>query len=436
MKNKILKSQSTHALLPLCLSVGLLLSGCSSKDDSSEVLPDLEVPSIGASGTSGTNGTTNTGNLDTSADEMRLQGYAGNISLKNQNEEKPVVLGSRLVTGDHIETLVESNAHVVLDKAKILRVNETSQIEIAQEGKHLDIHLKMGTVFFNVTSALTEDESLEFHTNNVVTGVRGTSGIIHFESNESLEMTQIVVLTGSVTGETESGTYTIEAGQIALVETLPDGTVSVTIYEIEEEDPLYYFSDSFVDDIQGDLGGEGDSISLSDMVRESVDYVSLYGEVLSNFSELYADVITITEGDYGAGSYAYELVDIDQDGSMELLIFNKNPYTMMLISAYTLVDGQIVRAPVESFGYNIWAGIQENGLFTSGGKGGWGLYSDAYLQLQDGEFVTLANYYTTFDMDTNQQGIFYEPDQETFESYQAPSYEPKNLVLLLGTPWW
>ncbi|MFI3253855.1 MAG: FecR domain-containing protein [Eubacteriales bacterium] len=261
-------------LLPLFLALGLIFTGCSSEDESTN----------SSSSDSSQEGSSLFGNIlgggdsATSADEMRLENFTGSITLQNNSEEKAVVLGSRLVTGDNIETMVESNAYVVLDKSKVLRVNETSQVEIVQEEKHLDIYLSKGTVFFNVTSTLSAEESLEFHTNNVVTGVRGTSGIIHFDP--VAQVTQIVVLTGTVTGTTASEEQNIEAGQVAIVETLPDGTVEMTIYELEEENPLYYFPNHFIDGMQGDLNGEGQSLPLSEMVRMP-DEISISGKVLS-----------------------------------------------------------------------------------------------------------------------------------------------------------
>ncbi|MFI3253696.1 MAG: FecR domain-containing protein [Eubacteriales bacterium] len=266
-------------LLPLFLALGLIFTGCSKEETNSNASSSDNTQE----GSSLFGNILGGGDSSTSADEMRLENFTGSITLQNNSEEKAVVLGSRLVTGDNIETMIESNAYVVLDKSKVLRVNETSQVEIVQEDKHLDIYLSKGTVFFNVTSTLSADESLEFQTNNVVTGVRGTSGIIHFDP--VAQVTQIVVLTGMVTGTTTSEEQTIEAGQVAIVETLPDGTVEMTIYELEEDDPLYYFPDHFIDGMQGDLNFEGDSFNLSELVREPSE-VSISGKVLSISSVL------------------------------------------------------------------------------------------------------------------------------------------------------
>ncbi|MFI3253485.1 MAG: FecR domain-containing protein [Eubacteriales bacterium] len=304
-------------LLSLFLALGLILSGCSNEDSS-------ESPSASASASNSSDSGSIFGNVfggsdnSTTADEMRLENYTGSITLQNNSEEKAVVLGSRLVTGDNIETMVESNAYVVLDSSKVLRVNETSQVEIVQEDKQLDIHLSKGTVFFNVTSSLSAEESLEFHTNNVVTGVRGTSGIIHFDP--VAQITQIVVLTGIVTGTTASEEQNIEAGQVAIVETLADGTVEMAIYGLEEEDPIYYFSDTFVDGIQGDLNGEGQSLSLSELVRmpEGVNLPSNI-QVLGNSRSLTPEQAT-AYADYLNNSQATHVAFVDSGNNSVVMI--------------------------------------------------------------------------------------------------------------------
>ncbi|MFI3253484.1 MAG: FecR domain-containing protein [Eubacteriales bacterium] len=418
-------------LLSLFLALGLVLSGCSSEDSND---------STNASASSSDSSDSIFGNVfgggdnSTTADEMRLENYTGNITLQNNSEEKPVVLGSRLVTGDNIETMIESNAYVILDQSKVLRVNETSQVEIIQEDKQLDIYLSKGTVFFNVTTSLSVEESLEFHTNNVVTGVRGTSGIIHFDP--VAQITQIVVLTGTVTGTTASEELNIEAGQVAIVETLPDGTVEMSIYSLEEEDPIYYFSDTFVDGIQGDLNGEGQSLPLSEMVRElDMDYLSIYAEIIGFYGQA-SENYNIMEMTYGPCSYAYELVDLDENGIMELLVFYNSNYGSGLMSASTVVNGEVVDSGAGTSGSNIRASIQANGIICSGGKSGMGNYYDELIQLQDGIFTAVASHSQEYDMSTEVITNTYTPDEETFNSYQSDTYEPKNLVLIQGTPWW
>ncbi len=216
--------------------------------------------------------------LDFTAQEMRLQDFFGSLSMSNLGEMKVPVAGSRLVSQDNLTTAVESNAYVLLDSAKVLRVDETSQVEIRQEAKHFDVDLLSGTLFFNVSESLGADESLEFYSNNVVTGVRGTSGVISYSKEEY--QSRIFVLTGSVDLTTRgefSDTYTVNAGEMAICTTQYDGTVDVVILSQEEKGNLF-FTDTFIDNIQGDLNAEGDSFNLSENLRKP-DFLTLSNNI-------------------------------------------------------------------------------------------------------------------------------------------------------------
>ncbi|MFI3253414.1 MAG: FecR domain-containing protein [Eubacteriales bacterium] len=413
-------------LLPLFLALGLIFTGCSSEDtdsDSASNSSTQEESSIFGNIFSG-------GDSSTSADEMRLENYTGSITVQNNSVEKTVVLGSRLVTGDNIETMMESNAFVVLDQSKVLRVNETSQVEIIQEEEHLDIYLSKGTVFFNVTSTLSEDETLEFHTNNVVTGVRGTSGIIHFDAEN--QVTQIVVLTGTVTGTTASEEQNIEAGQVAIVETLPDGTVEMTLYELEENDPLYYFADTFVDGIQGDLNGEGQSLPLSDMVRESNDPLMMY----DLYAQVLADLAFEAEnGDYNnLANCFYMLYDMTEDGIPEL--FTRGTTYYAAVDIHYIHSGNLLTFP-EVYRYNdspvAWfngahtgSSFDRVGLTTSSdnyvfdetsidgypsGRDGIDLY---YYYIQDGEMMEDYVHDPAGSFNYNQTGVHSTPLPENW----------------------
>ncbi len=215
--------------------------------------------------------------VDTTAQEMRLQEFSGILTLTNGGAGKTPVAGSRLVSGDSMETQTESMAYVTLDQSKILRMNQNSQMEIRQLGQDLDVFLSYGSVFFNVTSPLSIEETLEFHTNNVVTGVRGTAGVV----SATEKFSQVAVLTGTVFCATTTGeSFYIEAGQVAIVTTHEDGTVTYEILSLEEDDLYFYFSDDFIDPIQGDLNNEGNSVPLSETLRKPLE-TKTSGKVLA-----------------------------------------------------------------------------------------------------------------------------------------------------------
>lgn len=231
------------------------------KNNASSDSPSVLMPDVGGT-------FTNLDGVDTLSDEMRLDTFHGTLSMSNSGTAKTPVAGSRLVSGDNMETMAESQAYVVLDQSKVLRVNQTSQVEVGQVAEDLDIYLRKGSVFFNVTAPLSVDETLEFHTGNVVTGVRGTAGVI----SASEKYSQVAILAGTVFCVTTSGdNFAVEAGQVAIVTSHDDGSVSFEILSLEEDDLYFYFTDDFIDPIQGDLKGEANSVPLSETLRKPLE---------------------------------------------------------------------------------------------------------------------------------------------------------------------
>ncbi len=215
-------------------------------------------------------------NSSLTAEEMRLEKVSGNVQLQNNGEVKEIVEGSRLISKDNLATQILSDAHVLLDSTNSIRVEELSEIEINQNDKNYIIELNSGSLFFNVTENLGEDEILEFHTNNIVTGVRGTAGIVTYDNDS--QTTQIAVLTGNIVGSSDSeddevSEKIIESGEFGLVTTNDDGSVQFEILSIQEDNPPFLLSDSFIDKIQNDLNFEGNSFNLSEELRKSKEYV-------------------------------------------------------------------------------------------------------------------------------------------------------------------
>lgn len=192
-------------------------------------------------------------NMDTTAQEMRLETYIGQVTLRDDSEVKEIVEGSRLVSKDNIETFVESSAYISLDNTKLLKVDEISHIKVLKVDSHLDIELYKGSIYFNVSEPLTEEESLDFHTNNIVTGVRGTSGVITY--SEDRLQSQVVVLSGTVevtTIEEEIQVIKVVQGEVLIATTLEDGTVHIEV-KSQADTENYLFSANFLDDLDEDV---------------------------------------------------------------------------------------------------------------------------------------------------------------------------------------
>ena len=81
-----------------------------------------------------------------------------------------------LYSGYGVATQAESYAWIDLDEVKLAKLDAGSEIEIAKEGKKLEINVKSGNMFFNVTQPLADDETMDITTSTMMLGIRGTCG--------------------------------------------------------------------------------------------------------------------------------------------------------------------------------------------------------------------------------------------------------------------
>lgn len=255
---------------------------------------------------------------NTSAQEMRLEKYIGSVILQNNTETKEVVEGSRLVSNDNLETFDNSNAYISLDLAKVLKLDESSQVEIVKVNNHLDVEVRKGSIYFSVSEPLEEDESLEFHTNNIVTGVRGTSGIITYVDKES----QVVVLSGTVeviTIETKPQVMTARQGDVLTAVTLEDGSVQLEL-EKQENTPSYLFTDNFLYDLEDEVEEyivPAWKVAYTQHLSEVESYYSNHSGLITN--SLFYNASKYVE-DVDLSNTTYWLHDMDLDGTPELFL--------------------------------------------------------------------------------------------------------------------
>ncbi|MDO4540238.1 MAG: FecR domain-containing protein, partial [Syntrophomonadaceae bacterium] len=181
---------------------------------------------------------------DNAAVTLRLEKTEGEtVSVSSANgADVGILQGMKLYSGHQVTTGMASYAYLSLDDAKAAKLDANSKAEVRQSGKKLELNLAAGEIFFNVTAPLKHDETLNIRTSTMVTGVRGTSGVVSVIDETTAE---IYLLTGSVTVNytDRSGTQrtvTITAGQKATVNVTKneDGTESteVTVTDLTEHE--------------------------------------------------------------------------------------------------------------------------------------------------------------------------------------------------------
>ena len=178
------------------------------------------------------------------ANTMRLLRFEGTVNIEDgRGGSKPVTGNIRFQSGDSLNTGADGIASVGLDDTKIVTLQNDSRAEFQKIGKRLELKLTRGAVFFNVTEKLKADETFEIKTSTMTAGIRGTSGMIYFDTadggRESIVVTDGVVeisATNPVTGETK--TARVEGGN----------KIKVFLYNDRTEDSVRFEMDPVTED--------------------------------------------------------------------------------------------------------------------------------------------------------------------------------------------
>lgn len=110
---------------------------------------------------------------------LRLEKTEGTVAVKNASGKAQSVKASmRLYSGYTTATEKKSYAYISLDDSKVVKLDALSEVEVQQSGKKLEVMLSKGSLMFDVSEKLKSDESLNIRTSTMLTGVRGTIGIV------------------------------------------------------------------------------------------------------------------------------------------------------------------------------------------------------------------------------------------------------------------
>nr|WP_325181947.1 FecR domain-containing protein [uncultured Oscillibacter sp.] len=127
---------------------------------------------------------------------IRLEKTTGGVSVKKSSGKAVSLISNmRLYGGYHVLTDPESYAWINLDNSRLLKEDAESEVEVRKEGKHLEVLITSGNVFFDVAEPLEDDESMCIRTSTMVVGIRGTSGYVQISDGQ---VTHISVLEGEV----------------------------------------------------------------------------------------------------------------------------------------------------------------------------------------------------------------------------------------------
>lgn len=169
---------------------------------------------------------------------IRLSRTEGNVKINN-NKGKDITPseGLKLYDGYEVKTEPAAYAWMELDTSRLAKMDSESQVQIQKEGKHLDILVSQGSLFFNIEEPLNEDETLSIHTSSMMVGIRGTCGWVTMENPEHMK---VYLLEGTVSCRIEStdadaNDVSISAWQMADMQ-LKNGKGIITVNEFTSLD--------------------------------------------------------------------------------------------------------------------------------------------------------------------------------------------------------
>ncbi len=177
------------------------------------------------------------GLLATTIRFLRMQ---GNVELLDEKDRSVSINENmRLKSGNKVRTASQSFATLGLDEHKIVSLDENSQTDITKKGKNLSLVVQSGSLYFNVTKALENDETFEISTSTMIVGIRGTCGYVNAD--------EVYLIEGHVVVTDSDGTvYEVGPGE-RLYRDLSTGKLTKGRYTLKSL-PLLIISELARDD--------------------------------------------------------------------------------------------------------------------------------------------------------------------------------------------
>lgn len=170
-------------------------------------------------------------NTATTMNLMKMEGAVCVEDAKGKSLEPVENMG--LYSGYGIGTRTESYAWINLDDVKLTKMDQDSQVAIGKDGGKLEIDVQSGSLFFNITEALDEDEAINIRTSTMLVGIRGTSGWVVNDGEQS----SVALLHGKVEAvlSTDGGEEDITIGAMEVLNVRQEGdNISYEIQALED----------------------------------------------------------------------------------------------------------------------------------------------------------------------------------------------------------
>ena len=173
--------------------------------------------------------------------DMRLTATEGTVTLKNSSGKALSVRDDmKLYSGYVLTTAAKSYAYVTLDSTKVVKLDANTKVEVRKSGSKLELLVSAGKLFFNVKAPLSSSESLNIRTSTMVTGIRGTSGLVDVLDQETSAVSiydgTVAVTTANAVAQGGFQTTTVAAGQTGTTLSVGNGSWQTNLDDMTEDD--------------------------------------------------------------------------------------------------------------------------------------------------------------------------------------------------------
>lgn len=133
-----------------------------------------------------------------------------------------------LFSGYGVRTRSESCAWFDLDDGNRIKMDQNSRISIEKEGKDLEIRLRSGSLFFNITEPPEDDGSMNIRTSSMLLDIPGACGWVE----ELDDLFRVYLLEGKIKCSADGDSVRVRAGEMA--ELTEDGEIAVSEFTIRD----------------------------------------------------------------------------------------------------------------------------------------------------------------------------------------------------------
>ncbi len=248
------------------------------------------------------------------ATTMHLTRTSGQVAVSDGDGEDVALLENLgLYSGYGVDTRRESFAWIDLDSVKLTKMDQNSEIAIQKEDRQLEIEVKSGSLFFNVTEPLAEDETMDIRSSSMVVGIRGTCGWVEVPDESQMNL---YLLEGKVECSAGSQTSQVSAGEMASM--TENGQIEVQPFTAKDV-PAFIVEEVELDSALAQAILEASGLDILHPAGPVELALEQYRAIVSQ-----ADTYDYDSADEPTGAYRYALVPMTPGAEAPALLLEQD----------------------------------------------------------------------------------------------------------------